>query len=146
MIRSAVMAGDGTSPPGTVDEVTSSLPPLTSRDRRALRTAITDELARVDDQIVALRRTFDDIVEANVNANSDDEHDPDGTTVAFERAQVSALLRQAEVDRDDLRANLDRLDRDDFGVCEVCTGFIGAERLMALPTATRCITCAQRTW
>ncbi len=105
---------------------------------------MNDELTRTDEQIASLTRSFDDIVEANVNANSDDEHDPDGATVAFERAQVSALLRQARLDREALLANLDRLDHDPaFGVCQLCGEFIGVERLMALPSATRCIACAK---
>ena len=44
-----------------------------------------------------------------------------GTTIAFERLQVSALLRQAREDRDSLRASLHRVDDDPgYGVCEVC--------------------------
>lgn len=118
---------------------------LTSRARRALRSAITEELDRVEEQIASLTRSFDDIVEANVHANTDDEHDPEGATIAFERAQVSALLRQAQIDRAALRASLDRVDDDPrFGVCQVCTEFIGVERLMALPSATMCIACATR--
>jgi RNA polymerase-binding transcription factor DksA len=122
-----------------------SLPPLTSRARRSLRTAITDELDRVEEQIASLTRSFDDIVQANENANTDDEHDPEGATIAFERAQVSALLRQAKEDRSALRSSLDRIDHDAaFGVCQVCGEFIGVERLMALPSATCCITCAKK--
>lgn len=31
--------------------------------------------------------------------STDDEHDPEGTTIAFERAQVRSLLDQAKTDR-----------------------------------------------
>lgn len=129
----------------TVGEVAPPLPPLTSRARRALRGALGAELERVEEQIASLTRSFDDIVQANENANTDDEHDPEGSTIAFERAQVSALLRQARIDRDAHRGSLDRLANDPaFGVCQGCGEFIGVERLMALPSSTRCITCARR--
>lgn len=120
----------------------ASLRPLTSRDRRALRTALLEGAIRVDEQIAALTHSFDNIVEAVEMTNNDDEHDPEGTTIAFERSQVSALLDQAKADRAALQDATVRLDDDAYGVCEHCQGFIGVERLLAIPWATRCITCA----
>jgi RNA polymerase-binding transcription factor DksA len=117
---------------------------LTVRERRALRAAVLRELDLVDAQLASLTSAFDDIVAANEQANTDDEHDPEGTTIAFERSQVSSLARQARLDRDALRATLARVDDDpDFGVCDTCRGFIGVERLLALPATTRCIACAR---
>jgi RNA polymerase-binding transcription factor DksA len=122
----------------------AEVPQLTLRERRALRAAIVADLDRLDAQITSLTRAFDDIVAANEQANTDDEHDPEGTTIAFERSQVSALLRQARDDRDALRATLHRVDDDlGYGVCTECRGFIGVDRLLALPAATKCIACAR---
>jgi DnaK suppressor protein len=119
-------------------------PQLTLRERRALRAAIVADLDRLDEQIISLNRAFDDIVAANEQANTDDEHDPEGTTIAFERSQVSALLRQAREDRDALRNTLHRVDDDlGYGVCTECRGFIGVDRLLALPAAAKCIACAR---
>jgi len=119
-------------------------PQLTLRERRALRAAIVADLDRLDEQIISLARAFDDIVAANEQANTDDEHDPEGTTIAFERSQVSALLRQAREDRDALRNTLHRVDDDlGYGVCTECRGFIGVDRLLALPAAAKCIACAR---
>lgn len=120
----------------------ADLPALTSRGRRALRTQVLNGLIEVDAQIVALTRSFDDIVAAAEQSNVDDEHDPEGTTIAFERQQVAALLRQAKVDREALLIARDHVEQPSYGVCEYCRGFIGVERLLALPSATRCITCA----
>ncbi|MCU1394115.1 MAG: TraR/DksA family transcriptional regulator [Ilumatobacteraceae bacterium] len=119
------------------------LPTMTSRNRRALRTHVLEELIRLDEQIASLTRSFDDIVAAAELTSTDDEHDPEGATVAFERAQVTALLRQAEADREALRITVDRIEDPAFGVCEHCAGFIGIERLLALPAATRCVACAR---
>ena len=44
--------------------------------------------------IEALTAEFDDIVAGTTDGNSDDEHDPEGSTLAFERARVAALLGQ----------------------------------------------------
>jgi DnaK suppressor protein len=39
-------------------------------------------------------------------------------------------------------AALARIDAGSYGQCDVCGGDIAPARLAALPTATRCITCA----
>ena len=46
-------------------------------------------------QIAALTREFDEVVAASASSNADDEHDPEGATIAFERQQLAALLDQA---------------------------------------------------
>jgi RNA polymerase-binding transcription factor DksA len=117
---------------------------LTLKDRRAVRGAVDVEIDRLDAQIESLTRAFDDIVEAAQEANIDDEHDPEGTTIAFERAQVSALLNQARLDRADLQETRRRIEVDEsYGVCTECAEFIGVERLLALPATTTCIRCAR---
>ena len=48
----------------------------------------------------------DAIIGTLADANNDDEHDPEGSTVAFERAQVGALLDRPESHLDDLDQRL----------------------------------------
>ena len=116
---------------------------LTSSDRCAVRAAALDALIRVDEQIASLTRIFDDIVEAALLVSTDDEHDPEGSTIAFERSQVSSLLREARADKKALQQTFDRVEDTTFGICERCHGFIGVERLLALPVTTRCVECAR---
>jgi RNA polymerase-binding transcription factor DksA len=92
---------------------------------------------------LALRRDFDRMVEASQSVSTDDEHDPEGSTIAFERAQVAALLDQAERQLAELDAAVARLDAGGYGRCESCGGQIAAERLLVRPAATRCIACAR---
>ena len=115
---------------------------LTLRERRALRATVTAEVDRLSALIGSLTHSFDDIVAAQQLVNTDDEHDPEGTTIAFERSQTRALLDQVLADRDALRATLTRLEERAYGACEHCHGSIGVERLMALPATQRCIRCA----
>ncbi len=51
-----------------------------------VRAALTAERAQVADQLAALQRDFDALVEAATGVATDDEHDPKGSTIAFERA------------------------------------------------------------
>ena len=116
---------------------------LTDLERRSIRAALVAELGRADEQIASLARQFDDIVAAAEMSNTDDEHDPEGTTIAFERAQVSALQSQAVRDAAALRRTLADLDKERFGACERCDRPIGFERLVALPASRRCVECAR---
>ncbi|GAA1734975.1 TraR/DksA family transcriptional regulator [Aeromicrobium alkaliterrae] len=95
-------------------------------------------------RLAALTRDFDGVVEASKDSNADDEHDPEGATIAFERSQVEALVHQAQRHLVDLDRAESRLEAGTYGTCETCGRPIGAERLVARPTATRCIACASR--
>ncbi|MET7718880.1 TraR/DksA C4-type zinc finger protein [Streptomyces sp. NPDC005407] len=72
----------------------------------------------------------------------DDEHDPEGSSTAFERAHVAALLAQTRDHLADLDRALERLERGDYGRCEGCGEPIPAERLEVRPAASTCVRCA----
>lgn len=103
---------------------------------------IAAERAEVVAQVASLERAFDEIVAGSELVSTDDEHDPEGATIAYERAQVSSLLDAARARLADLDEAAARLDAGTYGRCEQCDGAIGAARLEALPAATRCVTCA----
>ena len=93
-------------------------------------------------QISTLTREFEDVVAASRASNADDEHDPEGATIAFERQQVAALLAAARQRLDDVEAALTRRAAGSYGVCETCGRQIAPERLAARPAARTCIACA----
>jgi DnaK suppressor protein len=105
---------------------------------RRLRDARTETAARVRN----LAATVDAIVESSVAANLDDEHDPEGATVGFERAQASAMLEAASVRLAEIDAALERVALGVYGICERCGVVIPAARLEAQPAARTCVTCA----
>ena len=107
-----------------------------------MREKLIQERDAADSQIAELTRSFEEIVEAVEDTNNDDEHDPEGTTIAFERAQVAALLNQAKADREAVDGALAKIDDGEYGSCEECAEPIGAARLGAIPSATKCIACA----
>lgn len=108
----------------------------------AARERLAAERAGTQARIAALSRDFDEIVEANALVAVDDEHDPEGSSTAFERAHVATLLARAREHLTELDRALDRLERGDYGRCEVCGGPIPEERLEARPAATTCVPCA----
>ena len=53
------------------------------------------ERTQAGQRIAALEREFTDLAEAAGAAGTDDEHDPEGATLAFERQHSAALLDAA---------------------------------------------------
>lgn len=97
-------------------------------------------LARLAD----LTRDYDGVVAASRDTNADDEHDPEGATIAFERSQVGALVAQARAHLAEIDAAAARLADGSYGVCERCGVRIPPGRLEARPVARRCVACAGR--
>jgi RNA polymerase-binding protein DksA len=102
-----------------------------------------EERAAALAQIEALTREFDEVVAASKASNADDEHDPEGATIAFERQQVAALLDQARRRLADVEAAIRNVEAGIYGICETCGRPIAAERLAARPAARTCIDCAR---
>jgi DnaK suppressor protein len=102
------------------------------------------ERASAVEQITTLSRLTAEIIAASRDVATDDEHDPEGQTIAFERAQAGALLDRARVRLSDIEAALARLRNDTYGICERCGRSIAVARLEARPMARTCIACASR--
>jgi DnaK suppressor protein len=96
------------------------------------------------DQVAQLEREFASIVASTSDgsAGGDDEHDPEGATVAFERQHVAALLDRARAHLAEIDAAAGKLDSGVYEICDICGGPIGAERLAARPAALSCVRCS----
>ena len=95
-------------------------------------------------QIADLGREFAAIVAsaADGSAGSDDEHDPEGATVAFERQHVAALLDRARAHLEAIDTAFRKLNSGRYEICDICGRPIGAERLAARPASLTCVRCA----
>lgn len=105
---------------------------MTAHRLAAMREAALAAVAELDARIAA-------ITAARADANSDDEHDPEGATIGFERAQADALRTAARRRLAEADAALARLADGTWGRCAVCGEPIPAGRLEARPTATTCL-------
>jgi RNA polymerase-binding transcription factor DksA len=107
------------------------------------RVLLEGERERALSRLRALNAEFEGIVAASLDANSDDEHDPEGATIAFERERTSALRAQAEGHLGEVDQALARVATGCYGLCRSCRRPIGTERLRALPVTEVCIACAR---
>ena len=93
-------------------------------------------------RLASLTDDYAEVVAASRDTNADDEHDPEGATIAFERSQVGALVVQARRHLREIDAAVARVEAGTYGTCEGCGAPIGEGRLEARPVARSCIRCA----
>ncbi|NEM90393.1 TraR/DksA family transcriptional regulator [Galbitalea soli] len=117
---------------------------LTARQLTALRVHLVSDRERTDGVITQLIGEMDAFVSARRDTSTDDEHDPEGPTLAFERSQSEAMLSQARQHLRDIDGALLRMDEGRYGRCTSCTGEIALGRLQARPQSPLCISCAGR--
>jgi DnaK suppressor protein len=111
-------------------------------DPDPVRAALLRARADTAAQVTALSDDLRGVIDASRSSNADDEHDPEGATIAFERAQVIALLSTAKQRLAELDGALARHAAGAYGMCESCGQRIPAERLEVFPAARTCVPCA----
>ena len=111
-----------------------------SQDRTADR--LTQDKLGALRRLAALEREYSGIVDSADQSGTDDEHDPEGATLAFERQHLVALIDQARDQLAQIDAALGRLADGSYGWCERCGQPINPDRLDARPTARTCVGCA----
>jgi DnaK suppressor protein len=110
----------------------------------AARTAVRIVTARADaaSRSVALAAQIEALAEQQALTTHDDEHDPEGVTIGFERAQILGLLAGARKELAALDRAESRLPAGTYGRCLRCGREIPDARLEALPAAETCVACA----
>lgn len=106
--------------------------------RGLLRSERDEALRRLDD----LGRSFDDIVEAALDSNGDDEHDVEGVSVAVMRAQVAGLMAADRSKIEQIDEAVRRVNEGTYGQCLRCGMAIPQDRLVARPFTPWCVGCA----
>lgn len=109
---------------------------LTREQIMHLSRLMDDRLAREQEEIHTITQRARDESGGGVSA--------DWIDVALAEASLAAddaVINQDIEDVRDIMAARDRLAADTYGVCTDCGGAIGYERLLAYPTAKRCIRC-----
>lgn len=115
---------------------------LTPAQLDILERRMQEEHDRASARIASFKKQFDGIVAHAEGSPPDDEHDPEGATIAFERAQVSDLLAQSEKQLVRIESALARLADGSYGYCEACRRPVPFERMEARPATRTCAACA----
>jgi DnaK suppressor protein len=118
--------------------VTQVTDPGPAKDRLAVdRDQTLDRLAELEREFAAIVTSA-----SEGSAGGDDEHDPEGATIAFERQHIAALAAQARQHLAAIDAALTKINSGIYEICDMCGGEIGEERLAARPASLICVRCA----
>jgi DnaK suppressor protein len=115
---------------------------LTTSETEALAHLLEEQIVNTITRVQGLERELASIRASADATNHDDEHDPEGAGLAYERDIGAVLLDAARESLRTLQAARDRIDAGTYGRCEVCDEPIALERLEALPDAATCVRCA----
>jgi DnaK suppressor protein len=108
----------------------------------ALGERLAEERRRTEELVASLRVELEDIIDSTRLVATDDEHDPEGSTIAFERSRIEALIGRSVDHLSDLDRALGMVADGRYGRCERCGESIAADRLAARPASTTCLRCA----
>jgi DnaK suppressor protein len=100
---------------------------------------LADERSGLLARVAVMESDMGLLVAASVDSNADDEHDPEGQTIAYERSQLGALTEQVRQHLAEVEAAVARVAAGTYGVCETCGEPIDLDRLDARPTARTCL-------
>jgi DnaK suppressor protein len=103
------------------------------------RSALLAERSRSTKLLDDVERSMLDVSDARDGANVDDEHDPEGATLAWERGSLGAVRDDARRRLGLVDAALRRLEEGRYGRCAVDGEPIPEARLEAIPWATTCV-------
>ena len=118
-----------------------------------MTTLTQTQSAAIGAALAARRQALREEIRAALVASGTDEHQQLAGAVrdAGDEAVANLLhditLQSVHRDVEELRAvegAIRRLAQGQLGTCTDCGGPVGARRLEALPTATRCIACEER--
>ncbi|MFE4196771.1 TraR/DksA family transcriptional regulator [Paenarthrobacter sp. NPDC056912] len=103
------------------------------------RGLLEEERDRKLELVESLQSDIRSVNLARQDSNVDDEHDPEGSTIAFELSQASALLDQSRAGLEQINAALERIAAGGYGRCEICAAAIPEGRLEARPWTPFCV-------
>lgn len=108
---------------------------MTEEEKEIIRNHIRRELARLEKSIDILTELTSGEVQSDANdwfTSKESNPSKEINEMALEKGKLRIVV---------LRNVLLRVDSPDYGICINCGNPIPFERLRAIPTATRCLSC-----
>ena len=141
----ARVASGAAAAAGSADSVGSSSPMAGAASAEARAVAafrIASARSEAEARSAALSVQIEALAEQQALTTHDDEHDPEGVTIGYERAQILGLMAGARKEILALDRATSRLRDGTYGRCVSCGFEIPDARLEALPAVETCLNCA----
>lgn len=116
---------------------------MNERMQGALRERLEAEFERLVNEVAQLDREERETLSEASGENNYRDHMADQGSATFERELDLTLEENVRRQLEEVRGALHRIDKGDYGVCEICHAEIPVERLEAMPTAVLCRACKE---
>ncbi len=105
------------------------------------RARLEEERDRLGEEVAEIEREGHEALSEASGENNYRDHMADQGTATFSRELDMTLDENVRTALSAVEHALVRMDTGEYGVCERCGAAIDDDRLLAIPTATLCITC-----
>ncbi|WP_367065845.1 TraR/DksA family transcriptional regulator [Oryzisolibacter sp. LB2S] len=118
---------------------------LTDSQRQQLRAQLEQRKEQLLQQLDAVQRDTLDVAKATSQGDAEEPGSPRDQA----NSMAASMVRDAEAARDHaelvaVRAALERMGDGSYGECLDCGKSVGVPRLLAQPSALRCIACQSK--
>ena len=110
----------------------------------ASEATLADIRTALESERESLRGQLADLGFGSITGDHYDPNFADSSQVTAERGEAEALASRLQETLNDVDRALHKLDEGSYGICEECGNPIAEARLEAMPTARRCMNCANK--
>lgn len=115
--------------------------PFDAKALKEIKKALIGQKAELQDQLQTEAQAFSSSESEIASDIRSDENPAEAGTATFEREKHLSIANNVQDLLDKSSKALDKIAQGSYGICEVCSRPISAERLKALPHALMCIEC-----
>lgn len=127
----------------TLMKDSTGVDPITSRQRSTMKTRLIEDRVEMQSVVDALVAQLASFQASRRDTPTNDEQDPEGGSIDFERSQSTVVLSQARRHLEQVDNALLRIDAGTYGDCTRCGNTIPFGRIQARPYTPHCVRCAE---
>ena len=116
---------------------------LSADDLTELTAALTEHRRTLTSDLERVRADLHEIRDSRSTQSDDDEHDPEGGALSAQWSHSTGISADIEARIVEVDRALLRMEEGTYGICVRCGQPIPRERLLARPSADRCVSCAE---
>ncbi len=108
---------------------------MTREEKEHIKEQVRNEISSLEKSVITLTELLDPEVQSDANdwfTTKESNPSKEINEIALAKTKQRIIL---------LREILPRIDNPDYGICVICSKPIPFERMKAVPSATRCVSC-----
>ena len=108
---------------------------MTGEEKEIIRKHVKGEISSLEKSVITLTELLDSEIQSDANdwfTTKDSNPSKDINEISLAKTRQKIMM---------LKEILNHIDSPDYGICVICDKPIAFERMKAVPSATRCVSC-----